>query len=248
MSPITWHSEKARLWNSMMEGWVCSMQVTEIFWSLSYSKQAYAANICLQGGVRWEVRVGYHCSITCTAVLGCIHGLIKDTYFWKLSLITPLYPLSCDLPTVISLSILHTVGSPLPQLPPMQNSNHYFLPGSKILSLDPRFYGSRTTGVFQNLNGRKCASLYSKWPWVFLLMSRKWICWRVSRRRAKPLFVSMKKLLQISFPVCFCWCCYCCICDKVYLCSLDWPGTLYINQAGLEVIEIFLPLPAQCWN
>ena len=34
--------------------------------------------------------------------------------------------------------------------------------------------------------------------------------------------------------------------DRVLLCSLGWPGTHYVDQAGFELIEICLPLTLEC--
>lgn len=31
--------------------------------------------------------------------------------------------------------------------------------------------------------------------------------------------------------------------DQVLLCSLDWPGIVYVDQVGLELTELCLPLP-----
>ena len=35
--------------------------------------------------------------------------------------------------------------------------------------------------------------------------------------------------------------------DKVSQYRFDWTGTCYINQAGLKLPEICLPLPSKCW-
>jgi hypothetical protein len=32
------------------------------------------------------------------------------------------------------------------------------------------------------------------------------------------------------------------------LCSLGCPGTSYVDQPGLELTEICLPLPPMCWD
>lgn len=39
-----------------------------------------------------------------------------------------------------------------------------------------------------------------------------------------------------------------CFYEKVLPCSLAWLGTLYGDQNGLELIEIHLPVPPQCWG
>ena len=36
--------------------------------------------------------------------------------------------------------------------------------------------------------------------------------------------------------------------DRVSLCSLGCPGTYSVHQAGLELLEIHLPLPPECWH
>jgi hypothetical protein len=36
--------------------------------------------------------------------------------------------------------------------------------------------------------------------------------------------------------------------DKVFLCSPGCLGTHSEDQAGLELSEIFLPLPPKCWD
>ncbi|KAL6045915.1 hypothetical protein STEG23_018413, partial [Scotinomys teguina] len=37
--------------------------------------------------------------------------------------------------------------------------------------------------------------------------------------------------------------------DKVYLCnSPGCPGTRFVDQAGLELTEIYLSLPPKCWD
>jgi hypothetical protein len=36
--------------------------------------------------------------------------------------------------------------------------------------------------------------------------------------------------------------------DRVSLFGLDWPGTCFVDQAGLEFTEICLPLPPECWD
>jgi hypothetical protein len=36
--------------------------------------------------------------------------------------------------------------------------------------------------------------------------------------------------------------------DRVSLCIPGCLGTHYVDQAGLELTEIFLPLPPKCWN
>ena len=38
------------------------------------------------------------------------------------------------------------------------------------------------------------------------------------------------------------------VADRVSLCSPGCPGTHSINQAGLELTEIHLPLPPGCWD
>ena len=35
---------------------------------------------------------------------------------------------------------------------------------------------------------------------------------------------------------------------RVSLCSSGCPGTHYVNQAGLKLTEICLPLPVKCWD
>ena len=39
-----------------------------------------------------------------------------------------------------------------------------------------------------------------------------------------------------------------CFQDRVSLCSPKCPGTHSVDQAGLELTEIHLPLPSKCWN
>ena len=34
----------------------------------------------------------------------------------------------------------------------------------------------------------------------------------------------------------------------VFLCAVVLSGTLFVDQADLELIEIHLPLPPECWN
>jgi hypothetical protein len=36
--------------------------------------------------------------------------------------------------------------------------------------------------------------------------------------------------------------------DRISLCSLGCPGSSFIDQAGLELTEIHLPLPPECWD
>lgn len=36
--------------------------------------------------------------------------------------------------------------------------------------------------------------------------------------------------------------------DRVSLCSCDWLGTCYVDEAGLKVVAIFLPLTLECWD
>jgi hypothetical protein len=36
--------------------------------------------------------------------------------------------------------------------------------------------------------------------------------------------------------------------DRVSLCSSGCPGTHFVDQAGLELREIHLPLPPKCWD
>ena len=62
----------------------------------------------------------------------------------------------------------------------------------------------------------------------------------------------MKKTLQrgnmkarLNLFVCF----HCFIFqDRVSLCSPGYSGTHIVDQAGLELIEIHLPLPPDCWD
>jgi hypothetical protein len=46
-------------------------------------------------------------------------------------------------------------------------------------------------------------------------------------------------IFQIFSPFCFVFV----FPDRVSLCNLDCPGTHSVYQAGLELTEIFLPLP-----
>jgi hypothetical protein len=41
----------------------------------------------------------------------------------------------------------------------------------------------------------------------------------------------------------FCFCLVFFFLDRLSLCSPDWPGTSYANQAGLELTELLLLLP-----
>ena len=41
------------------------------------------------------------------------------------------------------------------------------------------------------------------------------------------------------------WCCFV-FQDRVFLCSPGCPGTRSVDQAGLELTEICLPLPPRC--
>jgi hypothetical protein len=36
--------------------------------------------------------------------------------------------------------------------------------------------------------------------------------------------------------------------DRVSLCSPGCPGTHFVDQTGLELIEIHLSLPPECWD
>jgi hypothetical protein len=36
--------------------------------------------------------------------------------------------------------------------------------------------------------------------------------------------------------------------DKVSLYSSDYPGTHHVDQADLELTEIYLTLPPKCWD
>jgi hypothetical protein len=36
--------------------------------------------------------------------------------------------------------------------------------------------------------------------------------------------------------------------DRVSLCSLDWQRACYVGQAGLELTELHMALPPECWN
>ena len=36
--------------------------------------------------------------------------------------------------------------------------------------------------------------------------------------------------------------------DRILLPILGWPGTCYVDQAGLELTEIYLPLPPKYWD
>ena len=36
--------------------------------------------------------------------------------------------------------------------------------------------------------------------------------------------------------------------DRLSLCSPGCPGTCLIDQAGLQLTEIYLPLPPECWD
>ena len=33
-----------------------------------------------------------------------------------------------------------------------------------------------------------------------------------------------------------------------YLCTLGFPGTYFVDQAGLKLTEIHLPVPPKCWD
>ena len=47
---------------------------------------------------------------------------------------------------------------------------------------------------------------------------------------------------QISFLVClFFW-------DKISLCSFGCPGAHFVEQSGLRLTKIHLPLPPKCWD
>jgi hypothetical protein len=53
-------------------------------------------------------------------------------------------------------------------------------------------------------------------------------------------------LLRLGHVI-FCCCCWFLVSfwDRVSLCSPGWPGTCFVDQAGLELTEICLPLPPQ---
>lgn len=36
--------------------------------------------------------------------------------------------------------------------------------------------------------------------------------------------------------------------ETVSLCNPVWLGTCYVDQTGLEIIEIHLPLSPKCWD
>ena len=36
--------------------------------------------------------------------------------------------------------------------------------------------------------------------------------------------------------------------DRVSLCSPGFPGTHSVDQVGLELVELILPLPPECWH
>lgn len=36
--------------------------------------------------------------------------------------------------------------------------------------------------------------------------------------------------------------------ERVSPCSPDWSGTFYVDQAGLELVDIYLALPPECWH
>jgi hypothetical protein len=40
----------------------------------------------------------------------------------------------------------------------------------------------------------------------------------------------------------------CCCLGQVSLCSRGYPWTDYVDQAGLQLTEIHLPLPSECWE
>lgn len=54
-----------------------------------------------------------------------------------------------------------------------------------------------------------------------------------------------KELVSI-FPTDFCFVLF--EMGGVSLCSLAWPGTHYVNQSGLDLAEIYVSLPPQCWD
>ncbi|KAM7317276.1 hypothetical protein ACRRTK_023578 [Alexandromys fortis] len=49
--------------------------------------------------------------------------------------------------------------------------------------------------------------------------------------------------------VLFCCCCCCLFFEIGFLCGFGaCPGTSSVDQAGLELTEIRLPLPPECWD
>ena len=51
-------------------------------------------------------------------------------------------------------------------------------------------------------------------------------------------------LFSFFFFFIFCFCFW----DRVSLCSFGCPGTCYVDQAGLELTELNLPLHPKCWE
>jgi hypothetical protein len=43
-------------------------------------------------------------------------------------------------------------------------------------------------------------------------------------------------------------CLFVCFSDRISLCGPSCPGTCSVDQAGLELVEIHLPLPLEYWD
>lgn len=75
--------------------------------------------------------------------------------------------------------------------------------------------------------------------------------WR--RLEFHPSIVDLEKTDSLQKVICrvkvtayFVFFCYCCCCYRVLLHNLGWPGSCYVDQDGLELIELCLPLPFGC--
>lgn len=52
--------------------------------------------------------------------------------------------------------------------------------------------------------------------------------------------IKKKETVDIYLPFCF----FVCFKDRVSLCSLNCPGTCYIDQFAFKLIDIYVPLPS----
>jgi hypothetical protein len=66
----------------------------------------------------------------------------------------------------------------------------------------------------------------------------------------KPHTQSLSKLLILSLESDFSptQMSFVLFCDRESLCISDCPGIHYVDQAGLEFTEIYLPQPPKCWD
>ena len=94
-----------------------------------------------------------------------------------------------------------------------------------------------------------------------ILQKTNWCSQRCFKRKkdtnvinANPSFWPYVRLIDWLFEhstliLCFVFCLLLLFIKTGFLCSFGtWSGTCSVDQAGLKLIEICLPLPSKCWN